>query len=151
MRRKEKEITCTNELEEILNLGIVCRLGLSRDNIPYIVPMCFGYSDGCLYFHSSNEGLKLDYIGSNSFACFEVETGVHIIPAEKASKWDIGYRSVIGHGNIEKVSGRDDKLRAINILMEHYSGTEDWFIPENMIERVLILKLKITEMTGKRS
>ncbi len=151
MRLKEREISCSDELEEILRLGTVCRLGLCRDNVPYVVPMCYGYSDGCLYFHSAGEGLKLDFIRSNRLACFEIETDVSVKPAEKASRWGMNYRSVIGYGNFEEVSGASDKLNAMNVLMKHYSGADDWDIPEQQIENVLILKLRITEITGKKS
>ncbi len=151
MRLKEREISCSDELEGILRLGTVCRLGLCRDNVPYVVPMCYGYSDGCLYFHSAREGLKLDFIRSNRLACFEIETDVSVEPAQEASRWGMNYRSVIGYGNLEEVSGATDKLDAMNVLMKHYSGADDWDIPEQKIENVLILKLRITEITGKRS
>lgn len=151
MRLKKREISCSDELEEILNLGTVCRLGLCRDNVPYVVPMCYGYSDGYLYFHSAGEGLKLDFIRNNRLACFEIELDVSIEPAEEACNWGMNYRSVIGYGNFEEVSGATDKLNAMNILMKHYSGVDSWNIPKQQIDNVLILKLRITEMTGKKS
>ncbi|MCK5116318.1 MAG: pyridoxamine 5'-phosphate oxidase family protein [Candidatus Aegiribacteria sp.] len=151
MRLKDREISSSDELEGILRLGTVCRLGLCRDDVPYIVPMCYGYSDGCLYFHSAREGLKLEFIRSNRLVCFEIETDVSVKPAEEAFRWGMNYRSVIGYGNLEEVSGATDKLNAMNILMKHYSGSDNWSIPERRIENVLILKLRITEMTGKKS
>ena len=151
MRLKKREISCSDELEDILNLGTVCRLGLCRDNVPYLVPMCYGYSDGCLYFHSAGEGLKLEFIRSNRLACFEIELDVSAAPAEEACNWGMNYRSVIGYGNLEEISGRDDKHKAMNVLMKQYSGTENWSISDQRIDNVLILKLRITEMTGKKS
>jgi nitroimidazol reductase NimA-like FMN-containing flavoprotein (pyridoxamine 5'-phosphate oxidase superfamily) len=151
MRLKEREISRSDELEEILSLGTVCRLGLCRDNVPYLVPMCYGYSEGCLYFHSAGEGLKLEFIRSNRLACFEIEMDVSVKPAEEAFNWGMNYRSVIGYGNLEEVSGKDDKLKAMNVLMKQYSGTDNWSISDQRIDNVLILKLRITEMTGKKS
>ncbi len=151
MRLQKKEITSSEELEEILHLGTVCRLGLCRNNVPYVIPMCYGYSDGYLYFHSAREGLKLDFLRSNRLACFEIETDVSVKSAEEACKWGMNYRSVIGYGNLEEVSGSGKKLMAMNVLMQHYSGIDNWDIPERQIDNVLILKLKITEMTGKKS
>ncbi len=151
MRLKKREISCSHELEDILNLGTVCRLGLCRDNVPYVVPMCYGYSDGCLYFHSAGEGLKLEFIRSNRLACFEIETDVSVKPAEEAFRWGMNYRSVIGYGNLEEIPGREDKLKAMNVLMKQYSGTDNWSISDQRIDNVLILKLRITEMTGKKS
>ncbi len=150
MRLKNREISSSDELEEILRLGTVCRLGLCRDNIPYVVPMCYGYSEGCLYFHSAREGLKLEFIRNNRLACFEIETDVSVKPDEEAYRWSMNYRSVIGYGNLEEVSGTGNKLEAMNVLMQHYSGTDNWNISEHMIDNVLILKLSVTEITGKK-
>ncbi len=151
MRLKEMEITSSDELLEILQTGIICRLGLCRDDVPYVVPMCYGYSDGYLYFHSAKDGLKLEYIRSNRLACFEIETDVSVKHASEACKWDMKYRSVIGYGNLEEVSGNADKRQAMKVLMQHYSGTDNWDIPDSRIDAVLVLRLKITEMTGKKS
>jgi len=111
--------------------------------------MNYGYSDGCLYFHSAKEGLKLDFIKSNSMVCFEIETEVSVQSSSMACKWDMKYKSIIGHGNIEEVSDHNKKRAAMNVLLLHYSGSGDWDIPDKQIENVHVLKLKITEMTGK--
>jgi len=60
MRKKEKEITKKSAIEAIITKSLVCRLALSDDNSPYIVPLCFGYKDKVLYFHSSQKGKKID-------------------------------------------------------------------------------------------
>lgn len=145
------EISKSIELEEIFRSGTVCRLGLCMNGIPYVVPMCYGYADGCLYFHTAKEGLKLDFIKSSGFACFEIETAVSVKPASQAVRWGMNYRCIIGHGNLEEVVDSGSKLEAMIILMKHYSGTGDWAIPQKQIDNVMILKLTITELTGKKS
>jgi nitroimidazol reductase NimA-like FMN-containing flavoprotein (pyridoxamine 5'-phosphate oxidase superfamily) len=60
MRRSEKEITAKTEIESIIQQSMVCRLAMSEGQIPYIVPLCFGYRNDTLYFHSAKEGKKLD-------------------------------------------------------------------------------------------
>ncbi len=73
MRRKEKEVKDVKLVESIIEKASVCRLGLSLNNMPYIVPLCFGYQDRCLYFHSAIEGKKISMIKSNNNVCFEVD------------------------------------------------------------------------------
>ena len=58
MRKKEYQITDFREIENIIESGLICRLGLCNDNIPYVVPLNFGYKDKVLYFHSAPEGKK---------------------------------------------------------------------------------------------
>ena len=60
MRRKEKMIVDQRIIDEIIASAKVCRLGLADDNIPYIIPICFGYQAGTLYFHSAPEGKKIE-------------------------------------------------------------------------------------------
>lgn len=60
MRRKEKEITDKSEIEAVIHNSVVCRIGLVDDNIPYIVPLCFGYRDNTIYVHVSLEGKKIN-------------------------------------------------------------------------------------------
>ena len=60
MRRKDKEIKDQQEIESILGKADVCRLAFSDNDIPYIVPVNYGYRDHCLYFHSAKEGKKID-------------------------------------------------------------------------------------------
>ena len=72
MRRKDREIEDRAELESIIGAAMVCRLAMSEDDRPYIVPLCFGYKDGNLYFHSAEEGKKLEILRVNSSICFEI-------------------------------------------------------------------------------
>jgi len=56
MRRREKQITDTKQMEQILAQAQVCRLAMVDKGHPYVVPLNFGYRDGALYFHSALEG-----------------------------------------------------------------------------------------------
>ena len=88
MRRKEKEIIEKSEIEAVIHKSMVCRLGLSDDDMPYIVPLCFGYQDNTIYVHSSLEGKKLDILRKNHNVCFEFDINTEIV--EKGNACDIG-------------------------------------------------------------
>ncbi len=53
MRWKDREISDESGIEAIINKAVVCRLGIVNGNTPYVVPLCFGYHDNKLYFHSA--------------------------------------------------------------------------------------------------
>jgi uncharacterized protein len=57
------------EMEKILTEEHLGYLGLSKDGMPYVVPITFGYVDGKILFHCSLEGKKLDYIRANPRVC----------------------------------------------------------------------------------
>jgi len=43
MRRKNKEITKIDDKIEVIKKCKVCRIGLSENNMPYIVPLNYGW------------------------------------------------------------------------------------------------------------
>jgi hypothetical protein len=43
MRRTDKEIRSREEIDEIIRGSHVCRIAMAMDNMPYIVPVSFGY------------------------------------------------------------------------------------------------------------
>jgi hypothetical protein len=79
MRRREKEIRDKNEMEAIIRSSSVCRLALSRDNVPYIVPLCFGYQENALYFHTARDDEKLRILEKNRNVCFEFDIDQEIV------------------------------------------------------------------------
>jgi len=149
LRRKEKEINSREEIESVIQKAPVCRLGMADENRPYIVPLSFGYRDGSLFFHSAKEGKKLDILRKNNKVCFEIDTEHEIVESEKACKWGMKYKSVIGFGNAHFIEDMESKKRALNIIMRHYSGRSFEF-DEQEANRVVIFKVEIESMTGKK-
>ncbi len=79
MRRKDKEITDQSVIQEILLNNTICRLSLSDGEMPYVIPMNYGYKDGCFYFHSAHEGRKLNLLKKNNKVCIEVTDSIEIV------------------------------------------------------------------------
>jgi len=150
MRRKENEITDRAIIESIILKSSVCRLALSEDDRPYIVPLCFGYKDNALYFHSAREGKKVDMLRKNSKVCFEIDTDHEIVSDESPCKWTMKYRSVIGKGKASLIHDPEAKRQAFDIIMHHYSDKVSAY-SEAGLNNSLIIKVEIENMTGKQS
>lgn len=150
MRRKDKAIDEFAEIEEIVRRSLVCRLGLAEENRPYIVPLSFGFKDNTLYFHSAPEGKKIEILRKNSRVCFEFDLDHEVLVDEKACKWGMKYRSVIGFGKAFIVEDIQEKKQGLNAIMEHYSG-RTYEYPEAAINNTLVIKIEIESMTGKES
>lgn len=150
MRRKDKEINDIKEIESIINKSNVCRIALSENNSPYIVPVCFGYKKNFLYFHSANEGKKIDIIKKNNNICVEFDIYSGLLNSENPCDWDIKYYSVIGLGKASFIHDIDEKIKALNIIIEHYSHSSYEF-QTKFIDAVTIIKVEIESITGKRS
>lgn len=150
MRKKEKEITEKTAIEAVIRKSLVCRLGLSDGNTPYIVPVCFGYRDCTIYVHGSLKGKKIDILKNNPKVCFEFDIIAQIVEAENACNWDIKYQSVIGYGRASFIEGLDEKRKALDAIMNQYSDKPFQF-PENVLNRTSVIKIEIASMTGKQS
>jgi uncharacterized protein len=151
MRKTEREIKDRKEIDLILRQGQVCRVGFCDGNIPYIVPMNYGYRENCLYFHCATEGKKLDLLQRNNDVCFEIETDVQIVRStESVCKWGTKYRSVIGTGKAFIVDEWEKKAIAMNLIIQHY-GAEPRTFSEPEVENLIVIEIYIAEMTGKKA
>jgi nitroimidazol reductase NimA-like FMN-containing flavoprotein (pyridoxamine 5'-phosphate oxidase superfamily) len=150
MRRKDKAIVELAEIELILRTALVCRLGLTDGIRPYVVPLSFGFKNNTLYFHSAPEGKKIEMLRKNSKVCFEFDLDHEVVADEKACKWGMKYRSVIGFGKASIVEDIREKKEGLNAILEHYSGgTHDY--PEAAVNATIVIKVEIESMTGKQS
>ncbi|MBA7646337.1 hypothetical protein ES703_54099 [subsurface metagenome] len=149
MRKKEREITDTAVIESIILKSSVCRLAMSENDRPYIVPLCFGYKDNALYFHSAREGKKVDILRKNSKVCFEFDTDHEIVSSESPCKWTMKYRSVIGKGKASLIHDPEAKCQAFDIIMHHYSDKLSPY-SEAGLGNSLIIKVEIESITGKQ-
>ncbi len=152
MRHKEKEINDLRIVEEIIRKSDVCRLALANNSVPYIVTMNFGYQnhpERALYFHCANSGRKLDMIRRNDYACFEMDTDHMIVKGERGCDWGMKFSSVVGYGKISIISEKGAKVSGLNCIMSHYGGEDYNDYDESVLRRTTILKLLITEITGK--
>lgn len=109
MRRREKEIKDIETIKSILQEAQVCRLALSNNNIPYIIPMNFGFKDNILYLHSAKEGSKIEILKKNNNICFEVDIKNELIKSKTPCDWSMKYYSVIGMGKVYFVNDFEGK------------------------------------------
>ncbi|MCD4829907.1 MAG: pyridoxamine 5'-phosphate oxidase family protein [Candidatus Cloacimonetes bacterium] len=147
MRRTDKELTDRTAIEDILRHAQVCRLAMFDGAEPYIVPLNYGYTDGCLYFHSALQGRKLDILRQHPRVCFEVSADMALVRTAKS--WSMDYDCVIGWGEVEIVEDASAKRAALDVLVRHYA--EPWNYPAATVDRTCVLCLRIERMTGKRS
>jgi uncharacterized protein len=150
MRRSDKEIKSREEIEAVIKKATVCRLGLCDGDMPYVVPVNFGFQGNSLFFHSARDGRKLDIIRRNNNICFETDTDQEFVQAEKGCGWSMKYRSVIGFGKAFFVENPADKIAALKIIMAHYSDKEYDF-SESDADKVAIVRIDIESLTGKKS
>ncbi|QEN08700.1 pyridoxamine 5'-phosphate oxidase family protein [Oceanispirochaeta crateris] len=151
MRRKEKEITDRVEIDSILKTARICRLAMIDGDTPYVIPLNYGYSQNTLYFHSANEGRKINILHKNPRACFEVEWDTSLVEGKDPCQWSMNFQSIIGSGQVEFIESPEQKVKALSIIMSQYSEKEDFSYPTEAVNGVTVFKLAIDEICGKQS
>lgn len=151
MRKRDREIVDRETMDEIIRQAAVCRLAFSDGDVPYIVPMNFGYRNNWLYFHTGHEGRKIDMIRRNNVVCFEMEADYGLVKTEQPCAWSMRYASIVGMGRVSLVKDRQEKKEALDIIMEHYGAKGPFVYAEDVLDRVAILKVLIETISGKQS
>ena len=151
MRKQNQEIKDKKIVEEILSTSEICRIAMIDKDRPYILPFNYGYRDNCIYIHSAPEGKKIELIRKNNNVCFEIEHKTEVVKHSDPCKWATRYQSVVGYGNIEILTDFDQKKNGLDIIMIHNGSEKKNFYNEKQVENIVILKLKITKITGKQS
>jgi len=149
MRKKEREISDRTEIAEILARAVVCRIALSANDSPYIVPVCFAHQGDYLYFHCAAEGRKIEILRKNNRVCFEVDIDCEVVKSPQACSWGMRYRSVVGFGLGFILENDVEKKLALDLIMQHYGEEGSTYGPE-IIRNTTIVKIVIQSMTGKR-
>jgi len=150
MRRQDKEITDKAIIEEILTKSGICRIAIQDDDIPYLVPLNYGYYNGALYFHSASRGRKIELLKRNNRVAFEIEFAGEIIKDDMPCKWSSRYRSVMGTGTIEILADAKQIRDGLDIIMTHYGHAQNTY-DEAYFSMIVILKLNIKNISGKQS
>lgn len=151
MRRSEKEITDEKEIIKILKGGKFTTISTCKNNEPYIVTMSYGYDQikNALYFHCAQEGLKIDFIKSNTQVC-----GTVIEDNGYEDGCGQTYRSVVFRGEMNVIEGIEEKKHGFNVLINHLERNPSevklkFLKNDNVYIKPAILRLDITEITGK--
>ncbi len=153
MRRKDREIIDINKIESIIKDCYAVRLGFIDEDEVYIVPLNFGYTN-CkgkyvFYFHSANEGRKIDLIKKSPKVGFEMDTGYKLSSSDIACECTSAYQSIIGTGIVSIITNETEKEFALNRVMHQSTGKDNWQFNKEMFESVCVFKLEVDKLSCK--
>lgn len=151
--RREREVTDLDEIIGILNRAKIVHVGMIDGDMPYVVPMNYGYKLEnnvlTLYLHGAKTGRKLDVIRSNPKVFIEIDTDIVPFEGNLACQYGVSYSSVMGEGIAEIIEDVEEKKLALSVLMK--TQTEKNFeFTEKMVGIVSVIKITVTDFTAKR-
>lgn len=150
VRRKDREITDSAVLKQVLKSTKYVTVALCMGDEPYLVSLSHGYDEehNCLYFHCADEGKKLVYLKANSKVWGQAVEDYGV-----TDECDYAYKSVHFKGTMSLISSLEEKQHAMEVLVRQLSATPEEKLakikPEKLA-RTTIGKIGITYMSGKQ-
>ena len=148
MRRKDREITDRNKIDEIITRCRVCRIALCENDQPYVLPLNFGYDGKYLYFHSADKGKKIETLKKNSRVAFEFDILNEIVTDKNPCEWGAKYESVVGTGIADFIESPEEKAGALECILKQYGGVFSEF-KDSSLASVTIIRVTIVSVSGK--
>ncbi|GGQ26477.1 pyridoxamine 5'-phosphate oxidase family protein [Streptomyces roseolilacinus] len=112
-------------VHSILDEAYVCHLGFVRDGRPVVLPTLYGRVGERLYVHGSTGSRPLRMAGGGPAAdpglpvCLTVTHVDGLVLARSAFHHSVNYRSVVVHGTARQITDPDEKLAALDALVDH--------------------------------
>lgn len=137
--------------KKMLGPQIYGRLATSgKDNIPYITPVNYAYTNDAIYIHCAFKGRKLDNIAENPAVCFEISASGNLYISEKACGFSMRYWSILVSGKAETVKEIEEKRTALDAIMQKYAGRFEYTDPtDEDLGKVNVIKINIDNISGK--
>lgn len=155
MRRVDRQVTDKEDMIKIFRDADACRIAFAVENVPYIVCLNYGFEweekFPVLYFHCAHEGKKLEQMRANPYVCFQLDTDHELKYIEEKVYCTMEYGSIIGMGYLEAVNDESERRRGLDLLMMHHGRPVPDKYPEGSLNRTTILRLRVTELSGKRN
>jgi nitroimidazol reductase NimA-like FMN-containing flavoprotein (pyridoxamine 5'-phosphate oxidase superfamily) len=130
------------EARSLLRAGRIGRLGCVADGYPYVVPINYVFDGESVISHSL-PGLKIDAMRAFPRVCLQVDE------LRDQTRW----QSVLAFGAFEEIEKRDDRERAMNLLLSlfpHLTPVESLIIPDAGAPAPVVYRIRVERITGIR-
>ncbi|GAA4028055.1 pyridoxamine 5'-phosphate oxidase family protein [Allokutzneria multivorans] len=151
-RGKDRATSERTDLDEVLDAGVICHLGVVVNGAPVVLPTCYGWEDNTLYVHGSTGAstLRTAIAGAEVSVAITLLDG--IVYARSVFHHSANYRSAVVHGRARLVQEPDEKLHALEVITEHVAPGS-WDYTRRPTQKELagtsVLALELTEASVK--
>jgi nitroimidazol reductase NimA-like FMN-containing flavoprotein (pyridoxamine 5'-phosphate oxidase superfamily) len=139
-------------IDSILDEALICHVGFVVDRRPFVIPTIHARDGDTLYVHGSPGSRMLRAAKDGVDICVTVTLLDGLVLARSVYNHSMNYRSVVVFGRGREVSDRDEKLQAMQRVVEHVvpGRWEDARRPnDGEIKGTTILTLPLDEASAK--
>lgn len=136
----------------ILDEALICHVGFVVDGAPVVIPTIHWRDGDTLYLHGSVASRMLRSLKDGVDACVTVTLVDGLVLARSAFHHSINYRSAVILGTAREVSDREEKIRALDALVEHVIAGRSREVRganESELRQTLVLSMPIEEASAK--
>lgn len=117
-RRSQRGNYDRETVHAILDEARVCHVGFSIDDQPYVIPTIHARIGDALYLHGSAANRMMTTLAAGGRACVTATLIDGLVLARSAFHHSMEYRSVVVFGNARAVVNHDEKLEALERIVE---------------------------------
>jgi uncharacterized protein len=117
-RHPERGREDREQIDSILDEGLICHVGFVVDGYPAVIPTVHARSGSVLFLHGSSASRMLQATPGAEI-CVVVTLVDGIVMARSAFNHSINYRSVVVYGRPRVVIDAEEKMAALEALVEH--------------------------------
>ncbi len=139
-------------IDAILDEGLVCHVGFSCDDRPFVIPTIYVRIGGQVYLHGSPASRMLQLLAKGGEASIAVTLVDGLVLARSAFHHSINYRSVVLFGRGAAVHDDAQKLSVLKALTDHIMPgrwSEVRAPSPDELRRTLVVSLPIEEASAK--
>ena len=106
-------------IDAILDEALICHVGFVVDGQPFVIPTIHARDEDTLYLHGSPGSRMLRTIKDGLDVCVTVTLLDGLVLARSVYNHSMNYCSVVVLGRARELTGRDEKLHAMERVVEH--------------------------------
>jgi uncharacterized protein len=151
-RHPERGAYDRDTIDAILDEALICHLGFVVDGQPYVIPTIHARDGDMLYIHGSPGSRMLRTVKEGVDVCVTATLLDGLVLARSVYHHSMNYRSAVVLGRAREITDPDEKLRAMECVVEHVvrGRWADARQPnEGELKATTILALSLDEASAK--
>ncbi|MEM7712304.1 MAG: pyridoxamine 5'-phosphate oxidase family protein [Cyanobacteria bacterium P01_A01_bin.68] len=142
----------TQTIHNILDEALICHIGFTVNNQPYVIPTTYGRVEDKLYIHGSPASRMLRSLNQGIEVCVTVTLLDGLVLARSAFHHSMNYRSVVIFGTATLINNTEEKMEALRAFTEHIIPKRWQEIRQpskQELQGTMILSLPLAEASAK--
>lgn len=139
-------------IEAILDEALYCHVGFVKDGQPVVIPTIHVRLGSLLYIHGAVASSMLKVLADGTPIAVTVTLVDGIVLARSAYNHSLNYRSVVVLGTASEVTDGEEKLQALEALVEHVMPgrwADARFPTDAELRATRLLKIPVVEASAK--